>query len=150
VIQNTEFELVHGDCVEGMKTLAQKSVDVCVTSPPYNLGINYSKYDDTGRRFEYLAWTREWSSALHRILADNGSFFLNVGACPSNPMLPHEILFELKDQFVLQNTIHWIKSITVQNRDGESTSAGHFTPINSTSIFSISPKPVASQLTGWR
>ena len=28
-------------------------------------------------------------------------------------MLPHEIVFALRDLFVLQNTIHWIKSITI-------------------------------------
>ena len=46
-------------------------------------------------------------------------------------MLPHEILLVLKDMFVLQNTIHWIKSISVANKKGEVTSAGHFKPIRS-------------------
>jgi hypothetical protein len=41
----------------------------------------------------------------------DGSFFLNIGAAPSNPMLPHEIVMTLREFFVLQNTIHWIKSI---------------------------------------
>ncbi|NNM31099.1 MAG: site-specific DNA-methyltransferase, partial [Akkermansiaceae bacterium] len=34
-------------------------------------------------------------------------------------------------RFHLQNTFHWIKSITVATRSGESVSAGHFKPINS-------------------
>jgi site-specific DNA-methyltransferase (adenine-specific) len=33
--------------------------------------------------------------------------------------------------FVLQNTFHWIKSITVATRDGKETSVGHFKPIKS-------------------
>ena len=44
-----------------------------------------------------------------------GSFFLNVGAAPSNPMLPHEIVMTLREFFVLQNTIHWIKSIAIED-----------------------------------
>ncbi len=48
-----------------------------------------------------------------RILKSDGSFFLNIGSAPSNPMLPHEIVMALRGSFVLQNTIHWIKSIAI-------------------------------------
>jgi site-specific DNA-methyltransferase (adenine-specific) len=68
------------------------------------------------------------------VLKPNGSFFLNVGSAPSNPMLPHQIAIELTSasgRFLLQNTIHWIKSITIENRMGELISHGHFKPINS-------------------
>lgn len=41
-------------------------------------------------------------------------------------MLPHEIVFELRELFVLQNTIHWIKSIAIDDR-----THGHFKPISS-------------------
>jgi len=33
--------------------------------------------------------------------------------------------------FVLQNTIHWIKAITLENEQGELVSRGHFKPISS-------------------
>jgi site-specific DNA-methyltransferase (adenine-specific) len=39
-----------------------------------------------------------------------------MGAAPSNPMLPHEIVVTLRKFFVLQNTIHWIKSIAIEER----------------------------------
>lgn len=114
-----------------MAQLPESSISLCVTSPPYNLGIEYSKYDDAKERQGYLKWTRLWASELHRTLSENGSLFLNVGASPSNPMLPYEIMLELKDLFVLQNTIHWIKSITVETRAGKVISTGHFKPIRS-------------------
>jgi len=41
-------------------------------------------------------------------------------------MLPHEIAFRFRDLFVLQNTIHWIKSIAIDGR-----TFGHFKPISS-------------------
>src|SRR5438046_7961927 len=40
----TKFDLRHEDCIEGMARLGDESVDVVVTSPPYNLGITYGKY----------------------------------------------------------------------------------------------------------
>ncbi len=107
------------------------SVDVVVTSPPYNLGIDYGTYSDSAPREDYLRWTLDWCREVKRLLKSNGSFFLNIGASPSNPMLPHEIILALRDEFVLQNTFHWIKSITVETRVGEEISVGHFKPINS-------------------
>jgi site-specific DNA-methyltransferase (adenine-specific) len=127
----TKLELLQGDCLALMRSRPAQSVDVVVTSPPYNLGIQYGQYDDTKARAEYLAWTVEWCREVKRLLRENGSFFLNVGASPSNPMFPHEVVLALREVFVLQNTFHWVKSITVETRAGEEVSAGHFKPINS-------------------
>jgi site-specific DNA-methyltransferase (adenine-specific) len=65
------------------------------------------------------------------VLKDDGSFFLNLGSTPSNPLIPHELIVTLKELFVLQNTFHWIKSITVITKEGELISAGHFKPLHS-------------------
>lgn len=127
--------LICGDCLEVLPALEESSIDLVVTSPPYNLGIKYRSFEDTVSRGEFLAWCREWATELRRVLADDGSFFLNVGAAPANPLMPHQLLLELsageQPLFVLQNTFHWVKSISVETRDGESVSAGHFKPINS-------------------
>ena len=98
-----------------MSRLADESIDIVVTSPPYNLGVRYGKFSDTRDRQSYLNWCGEWAAQIRRILKSSGSFFLNIGAAPSNPMLPHEIMMALRGSFVLQNTIHWIKSITVED-----------------------------------
>ena len=132
----TTLNLQHGDCLAGMKTLAEETVDVCVTSPPYNVGIGYGSFDDTSPREDFLQWCREWASEVFRLLKPAGSFFLNVGAAPSNPLFPHQVILALTDPqnespWVLQNTIHWIKSITIETPDGAQVSAGHFKPINS-------------------
>lgn len=119
------------DCVVGMSALADDSVDIAVTSPPYNLGINYGKYSDRTDRKSYLQWCREWAAQVRRLLKSNGSFFLNIGSAPSNPMLPYEIVNEFRDLFILQNAIHWIKSISIEDREGELRSFGHFKPITS-------------------
>ena len=115
ILSMTKFDLRRQDCITGMSRLADESVDLVVTSPPYNLGISYGKYSDRQDRQSYLGWCGEWAAQVRRVLKSDGSFFLNIGAAPSNPMLPHEIVMTLRDLFVLQNTIHWIKSIAMDD-----------------------------------
>ena len=112
----TRFDLRRQDCVKGMSRLGDESVDLVVTSPPYNLGISYGKYSDRQDRESYLNWCGEWAKQIRRVLKSSGSFFLNIGAAPSNPMLPHEIVMGLRGSFELQNTLHWIKSIAIDDR----------------------------------
>ena len=68
------------DCLEVFRQLPAGSVDVIVTSPPYNLGIRYNRYQDTLSASEYLEWTSSWIAAAARVLRPEGSLFLNVGA----------------------------------------------------------------------
>jgi site-specific DNA-methyltransferase (adenine-specific) len=119
------------DCVSGMSELPDNCVDIAVTSPPYNLGAKYRKYCDKESRESYLQWCRKWAGQIRRVLKPHGSLFLNIGSAPSNPMLPHELMMRLRDIFILQNAIHWIKSITIEDRDGDVRSYGHFKPIRS-------------------
>jgi site-specific DNA-methyltransferase (adenine-specific) len=127
----TDFDLRHGDCLEGMAQMPAETIDLVVTSPPYNLGIAYSRYSDRQDREGYLDWCHQWAAQVRRMLKPGGSVFLNLGASPSNPLLPHELVLRLRDVFVLQNTIHWIKAITMENDAGEPVSRGHFKPISS-------------------
>jgi len=114
-----------------MRRLPAQSIDLVVTSPPYNLGVRYGKFSDRQDRRSYLRWCAEWGAQVRRVLKLAGSFFLNLGASPSHPMLPHELILQLRDLFVLQNTIHWIKAISIEEENGATVSRGHFKPINS-------------------
>lgn len=135
----TTIKLVRGDCLQGMAAMDPGSVDVVVTSPPYNLGIRYSQYDDTIPREEYLEWIGRWAAALKRVLAPEGSLFLNVGGKPSDPWVPFQVAQTVRDRGLeLQNTIHWVKSIAIDpetmgraGREAAPLGIGHFKPINS-------------------
>jgi site-specific DNA-methyltransferase (adenine-specific) len=131
----TEHSLLHGDCVDVLSTLDANRFDLAVTSPPYNLGIAYRTFSDLAPRADFIEWCKIWASELKRVMTDSASFFLNVGAAPSNPLLPHQLVLALstgeQPLFILQNTFHWIKSITIETKAGEQLSAGHFKPINS-------------------
>jgi hypothetical protein len=127
-----------GDCVEVFAHLPAQSVDVIVTSPPYNLGIQYNRYQDSLSREDYLAWTHAWVGAAMRVLRPDGSMFLNVGAKPTDPWTALDVAQAVRPHLKLQNIIHWIKSIAIDrnsagaaaglNRD---LAVGHYKPINS-------------------
>lgn len=130
-----KIKLLHGDCLQLLPTIPEKSYDLVVTSPPYNLGISYSTFNDTAPRGEFLAWCKAWAAEVKRVMDDNASFFLNIGAAPSNPLLPHQLILTLTEGsnplFILQNTFHWVKSISINTTARDTISAGHFKPINS-------------------
>lgn len=125
------YRLIEQDCCVGLKKLPDASIDVVVTSPPYNLGIGYKSYKDNLPIEDYLEWCMQWVSELKRVLKPNGSFFLNLGSAPSQPLMPFQLAVAIGEVWTLQNTFHWIKSITVETRKGDSVSTGHFKPINS-------------------
>jgi len=133
-----ETVLCCGDCLQGVADLDPGSIDVVVTSPPYNLGIKYGTYDDTIARHEYLDWMGEWAVAVARVLSPEGSLFLNVGGKPTDPWGPLEVAQKVRAYLQLQNTIHWIKSIAIDAASMGKQSGlvgdlavGHYTPINS-------------------
>ena len=97
------------DCLDVFKHLESHSVDVIVTSPPYNIGIQYSRYQDALSAAEYLAWTDAWIAAATRVLRPDGSLFLNVGAKPSDPWTALDVVQATRAHLRLQNIIHWIK-----------------------------------------
>jgi site-specific DNA-methyltransferase (adenine-specific) len=115
-----------------MSAMKAGSVGVVVTSPPYNIGIDYASYDDSMGRAEYLKWCKKWMKGVLRVMTDDGSFFLNVGASPREPLFPHQMaILAVECGFKIQNTFHWVKSISLPTPEGEILSVGHFKPINS-------------------
>lgn len=130
--------LYNEDCIQGMpRRLEPGSVDVVVTSPPYNLGVKYSRYDDAISREEYLAWLGRWAESVKTVLAGGGSIFLNIGSKPTDPWVPFEVAAEMRKHFCLQNVIHWVKSIAIEKKDvGDypgitgNVSVGHYKPVS--------------------
>jgi site-specific DNA-methyltransferase (adenine-specific) len=132
------FSFFLGDCTDLLAKWPAGSVDVAVTSPPYNLGIDYNTFRDTMPRPEYLKWTSAWVQALARVLAADGSLFLNVGSKPTDPWLAMDVAQAARSHLQLQNTIHWIKSIAIEKALAgarapldQDLAVGHYKPINS-------------------
>jgi site-specific DNA-methyltransferase (adenine-specific) len=116
--------LICGDCLTVLPTIDAGSVDVVVTSPPYNLGLAYRGYDDRRTENDYLDWLTRVAAAVRRAMKADASFFLNISGSSSAPWLPFELIVRLRPLFVLQNHITWIKSIATRG-----DAVGHFKPV---------------------
>lgn len=58
--------------------IEDNSIDLIVTSPPYNIGIKYNVYDDILSYKEYLKFSREWLTRCYGWLKEDGRFCLNI------------------------------------------------------------------------
>jgi site-specific DNA-methyltransferase (adenine-specific) len=65
-----DMRLMHGDCLELMKQIPDKSIDLVLTDPPYNIGK--AKWDKIPN---YIEWCGKWFIECQRVLKDNGSFY---------------------------------------------------------------------------
>ena len=109
-----------GDAKKQMKTLPSRSVQCIVTSPPYWPLRSYTDSPDEigkeGQLGHYLNAMISVGEELHRVLRDDGTFWLNigdsrVGAKPgSQNSLPWRIAFALeKSGWNLRQDIIWSK-----------------------------------------
>ena len=122
-------EIYETDCIKGMYDLIDKSsIDIIITSPPYNIGIKYNSHKDNLDFEEYLNWMERFGEACAEVLKENGSLFFNIGDRVSEELKAFEVAKRLSKNLRLQNTIHWVKSIAVPE---EGINIGHYKPINS-------------------
>ena len=129
-----------GDCLEELKNIKDKTIDIVVTSPPYNIGLKYHKYKDKKPREQYLEWIYDIFVELKRVLKDTGHIFLNMGYTNRDPWISMEVALKLKDLLVLQNNITWVKSISI-GEDKDDTH-GHFKPINSDRYINVTNEDI--------
>lgn len=123
---NTIYQM---DCIKGMEQMEPSSVDIIVTSPPYNIGMNYNSHKDDMAFEDYLKWMHDFGKASKRVLKENGSMFFNIGDKSSDELKAFDVAKKINtDNLRIQNTIHWIKHISIPE---ESISIGHFKPVNS-------------------
>ncbi len=118
-------KVILNDCLTEMRLMTEESVDVVVTSPPYNLGINYNTYEDNIPFKDYWAWIFVILKNIYWKLKPEGSMFLNVGGSCKHPCIGMEMCQIARNVgFVLQNNIVWVKSISIRD-----DSYGHFKPV---------------------
>jgi site-specific DNA-methyltransferase (adenine-specific) len=71
-------KIYNEDCLETMKKMPDNFLDLTVTSPPYNCGIDYDSYDDNKDWQDYLMWVERWMSELYRVTKNSGRICINV------------------------------------------------------------------------
>ena len=81
-MNEVNFKLLVGDCVESMKALPDQSINCCVTSPPYFGLRDYGVDGQIGLEKtpeEYVAKMVEVFREVRRVLRDDGTLWLNIG-----------------------------------------------------------------------
>jgi len=99
-IEDVTGQIINGDCVEVMKTLPEGSVDLIVSSPPYNANIKYDVYDDGLSMDDYWKFTIDWLSESFRVLKDDGRIAINV---------PIEMNVQERGGRILFNSEFWMR-----------------------------------------
>ena len=87
-----------GDSLELLKALPDGSVNAVITSPPY--ALHFKKEYGNAEKADYIGWFLPFASEIFRVLADDGSFVLNIGGSynkgtPTRSLYHFKLLIEL-------------------------------------------------------
>ena len=73
MVLNKEINLIQGDCLEKMKEIPDKSINLVLIDPPYN--INKADWDKWKTVNAYVEFMGQVFLECQRVLKDNGSFY---------------------------------------------------------------------------
>jgi len=106
--------------------IEDNTLDAVITSPPYNIGVDYDVYDDTLADTAYLQMLHDVFGQLKPKLKKDGILYINLGYKISHSILPLKAALTIAQHYTLLNTLCWVKSISLPHK-----SFGHFKPVNS-------------------
>lgn len=74
----TETLGIYNDDILATDCVPADSVDLIITSPPYNVDIKYGTHDDQMTYQDYLGFTKEWIKKCYQMAKPDGRFCLNI------------------------------------------------------------------------
>jgi len=102
-LKGTSHYLITDDFLKIANQISTESIDLLITDPPYNQGLDYgSYYKDRKNKDEYFSWCQNWLRQIPRILKKTGSFYLI-----SYPEINARLLPFIEDELGL-NFRRWI------------------------------------------
>jgi site-specific DNA-methyltransferase (adenine-specific) len=75
--QNKNLAIINDDVLT-TNEVSPDSVDLIVTSPPYNVGMKYNSHDDGITYDEYKEFSKNWMARCYEWLKEDGRFCLNI------------------------------------------------------------------------
>ncbi len=106
--------IINADCLDVMKDMPDKCVDLIVTSPPYNLGNNHhtgnkkhNPYNDDMPEDIYQIWQITVLNECYRILKDVGSMMYNHKNRIKDGISITPYQWLLKTNFIVKQEIVW-------------------------------------------
>ena len=114
--------LINKDCISVMDKMKDSSVNLIVTSPPYNVNLGnnkfkkdgYENYDDNLEYHEYLRWMKRVFRCCMRVLAEDGRLCINIGDGKNGKVPTHSDFIKILTDigFLPLSTIIWDKQTT--------------------------------------
>ena len=71
-------KIINGNCIDEMSKMTNDSIDLIVTSPPYNVGIDYDTHQDEMSMEDYWVFTEQWLTEAFKVLKDDGRIAVNI------------------------------------------------------------------------
>ncbi|MFQ3548151.1 MAG: site-specific DNA-methyltransferase [Armatimonadota bacterium] len=78
LVFNDKDILIYNDDILTIKDINDESIDLIITSPPYNVDIHYNSHDDAECYEDYLEFTTLWLKQCYKMLKNDGRFCLNI------------------------------------------------------------------------
>ena len=105
---NEQIVLYHGSCIDLLKEIPSKSIQLIVTSPPYNIGKEYEKKTKLSN---YIAQQAQVIKECERVLTESGSICWQVGNFVDNgSIIPLDtVLYPIFTELnlIMRNRIIW-------------------------------------------
>ncbi|NUN93885.1 MAG: site-specific DNA-methyltransferase [Verrucomicrobiae bacterium] len=101
-----------GDAREILASLPVESIHLAITSPPYNVGLEYDSHNDRMPYADYLRWLSTFWREIHRVLVPGGRFALNVAPTSIKDFRPvhYDMARDLMTLgFIMRAEILWYK-----------------------------------------
>lgn len=96
-------QFYNDDCINVLKGLSEKSVDLIFADAPYNIGKDFGNNSDKWSDYkEYLKWCYTWIDECFRVLKDNGTFYLMT----STQYMPYLDIY-VSEKYNVVNRIIW-------------------------------------------
>ncbi len=70
VFSNDKITLFHNDFIQVDLSEYKGKVNLLITSPPYNVGIEYGKHNDAVNYEDYLSFTEKWLCKSYELLLE--------------------------------------------------------------------------------
>lgn len=74
----SENIVIFNDDILTIQSIPSNSVDLIVTSPPYNIDIHYNSHSDNLSYEKYLEFSEKWIKKCYELAKDDGRFCLNI------------------------------------------------------------------------
>jgi DNA modification methylase len=105
-------QIICGDSRQVLHAMPDECVHLAITSPPYNVGLQYDSHDDKMQYDDYLKWLTGFWAELYRVLVHGGRFALNVAPTSIKDFRPihYDMARDLMQLgFIMRTEILWYK-----------------------------------------